>query len=116
MSNIYVTKLNSLFEKLFSDNVLSRKQFNKLQIKNFFGGGAAYIQNHIFMTLTKVGLALKLSDDDLQNIMKIGGKELRYFAKVHIKKQYSIIPNNIISSSKEFSNWIRKSLNFVLTD
>ena len=114
MGKNYTEELIILMNKIQSDEIGSKIIEGDLQIKSFFGGGAVYARNHIFMTLTKVGLGLKLSDADLNKIMKIGGKELRYFPKGHIKKQYSIIPEKIIQSSKDFSEWINKSIDFVL--
>jgi TfoX/Sxy family transcriptional regulator of competence genes len=114
--NIHIERIKRLIEKLNSVGLLSQFLEDDLQIKNFFGGGAAYVQDQIFLTMTKVGLALKLSDTDLDTIMKKGGKELRYFPKGHIKKQYAIIPEKIFRNQKDISIWITRSIKFVLAD
>lgn len=113
MANDYVEKLKSLLTKLQKGDILLDNTGVDIEVKNFFGGGAVYFGNQIFMTLTKVGLALKLSPNDLEDIMKIGGKELRYFPKGHIKKQYSILPENIIMNNEVLLIWVKKSINFV---
>lgn len=116
VNNNYLKELETLFDKFLSDGFLSDMKTSNFQIKNFFGGGAAYVKGNIFMTLTKVGLALKLSEEDLTDIIEIGGMELRYFPNGHIKRKYSIIPENIILNSTNFHTWIRKSIDFVATE
>lgn len=81
-----------------------------LQCKHFFSGAAAYVDGKVFMSLSPVGLALKLNEDVRREMMKFGGTHLRYFPKAPIKKEYVIVPEPIRSDKKALENLIRKSM------
>jgi TfoX/Sxy family transcriptional regulator of competence genes len=83
---------------------------SSLKCKHFFSGAAAYVDGKIFMSLSPVGLALKLSEDDCQEMMEMGGTHLLYFPKAPIKKGYVIVPELIRSDKKALENLIRKSM------
>lgn len=100
------------------DSMLTRMQSApsfkaKLECKRFFGGAAAYADNRIFMTLTAVGLALKLPEELREALLREGGKPLRYFARGHIKKEYVILPNAISKRSFELASWVARSIAYV---
>ena len=57
--------------------------------KPFFGGAAAYADDGIFMTRTKVGLALKLPESTRKRLLDEGAMPLRYFPRGHIKQDYA---------------------------
>jgi hypothetical protein len=50
-----------------------------IECKHFFSGAAAYANKRIFMTLTTVGLALKLPRDSRELLISNGARPLRYF-------------------------------------
>ncbi len=83
--------------------------------KPFFGGAAAYADNRIFMTRTKVGLALKLPESTRQRLLNEGATPLRYFPKGHIKKDYVLLPQHMLENKEAFSLLIGESMDFVLT-
>lgn len=86
-----------------------------LALKHFFGGAAAYAEGHICITLTPVGLALKLPEDALAELMAQGGTALRYFPKAPVKKHYVVLPAALREDKKEFRPWARRSIDYVLT-
>lgn len=113
MSN-YVSQLSKIISD-FSHSVMDStgKKYN-LEVRNFFFGGAAcYVCDKIFLTLTKVGLGIKLSDADLKIIFELGGRELKYFEKGYVKKEYVILPENVISDASQLFDWIRTSIAFM---
>ncbi len=79
--------------------------------KHFFGGAAAYLDGRIFMTLTPVGLALKLPRDDRDGLIDQGGKPLRYFPRAPVKKHYVVLPPGLDGEALE--DWISRSIAFV---
>jgi len=85
----------------------------RLECKRFFGGAAAYADNRIFMTLTTVGLALKLPEDARVMLLREGGKPLRYFAKGHVKKDYVVVPEAIANRPSALRPWIEQSIRYV---
>ena len=86
-----------------------------LVLKHFFGGAAAYAEGRICITLTPVGLALKLPEDARAELMAQGGTALRYFPKAPVKKDYVVLPAALRENEKEFRPWARRSIDYVLT-
>jgi TfoX/Sxy family transcriptional regulator of competence genes len=82
---------------------------------NFFSGAAAYANGRIFMTLTTVGLALKLPQDSRDLLIGNGATPLRYFAKGPIKKDYVLVPKRLANDEERLASWIRESIRFAQT-
>ena len=85
----------------------------RILCKHFFSGAAAYFDGHIFMTLTTVGLALKLPEKDCNMLFDQGGKPLQYFPKAPMKKNYVLLPNQIINDNSSLNEWVSRSIDFV---
>ena len=83
--------------------------------RHFFSGAAAFMRGQIFMSLTPVGLALKLPQAQCELLISQGGQALRYFPKAPIKKNYAIMPQEIVSDKTKLEQWIASSIKFVLT-
>ncbi len=86
-----------------------------LEIKHFFSGAAAYAQGRICITLTPVGLALKLPEAARGRLAKTGATPLRYFPKGPIKKDYVVVPRGFTDDRRKFKLWARKAIDHVLT-
>ncbi len=86
-----------------------------LEIKHFFGGAAAYADGRICITLTNVGLAMKLSEADRAAARKAGGRALRYFPNGPIKKDYVVLPRKIRDDTRSLRAWARKSIAYAVT-
>ncbi len=84
-----------------------------ISCQHFFSGAAAYIDGHIFMTLTPVGLALKLPEDDRGTLFDQGAKPLQYFPAAPVKKDYAVLPTQLIDDDGVLSDWISRSIEFV---
>lgn len=85
----------------------------RVEIKHFFSGAAAYADGRICISLTTVGLAMKLPEDARETLTADGATPLRYFPKAPIKKQYVVLPPHIVAD--ELAVWVRKSIDYVLT-
>ena len=86
-----------------------------VEVKHFFGGAAAYVNGCIFMSLTKVGPALKLPEADRERLFRSKrAKKLRYFPKAPIKKQYALFPRSFLEDCDAAKTWIEKSVAFAL--
>ena len=83
-----------------------------VQCKHFFSGAAAYIDGQIFMSLSPVGLALKLPDNDITVLFEQGASPLQYFPKAPVKKDYVVLPTQIVDQKNELCEWISKSIAF----
>ena len=86
-----------------------------VEIRHFFSGAAAYANDRICISLTGVGLAVKLPEDGRARLMADGAKPLRYFPKAPIKKQYVVLPDGLAEDPEQIRFWARQSIDFVLT-
>ena len=86
-----------------------------VEIKHFFSGAAAYANDRICISLTGVGLAMKLPEDGRARLLAEGAQPLRYFPKAPIKKQYVILPDGVADDSEQRRFWARQSIDYALT-
>lgn len=84
-----------------------------IECKHFFSGAAAYAGGRIFMSLTTVGLALKLPEEARTQLMEAGAEPLRYFAKGPIKKEYAVLPEKLARDANALAPWIEASIRYV---
>lgn len=108
MAQPYLEELQSLVQRF------TRRRGGRLDIecKHFFSGAAAYEGGHIFMSLTPVGLALKLPERDRNALMSKGATALKYFPKAPVKKDYVVLPRKIVDDQRALGAWITKSIEF----
>jgi len=85
----------------------------ELIVKPFFGGAAGYANGKICLSLTKVGFAVKLPQDDRQELLNKGAQPLRYFPKAPVKKEYVILPTTIMNETDNLRKWVRKCIFYV---
>lgn len=110
MENNYLDKLMKLLNQTHPRLIPTYK----LEFRNVFGAVAGYINNNIFITYGDFGVGLKLPPKTLKNTFKERGvKHLKYFPNVHIKKEYAVIPKNIIENKKQFKKLLDKSIKYI---
>ena len=109
MVESYLVALRALLERIAPD----LDPDAEIACKHFFGGAAAYADARIFMTLTPVGLALKLPRAARSALIEAGGAPLRYFPKAPIKKDYAIVPGSFADNPRALAPWVRESIEFV---
>ena len=78
-------------------------------------GAAAYANGRICITLTPIGLALKLPEDARARLENKGARPLRYFPNGPIKKDYILLPKSYREDRRKLATWARKSIDHVLT-
>ncbi len=108
MAEPYLQDLQSLL----AQSAPNRGRVVTVTCKHFFAGAAAYVDGHIFMSFTPVGLALKLPEDARTELRGQGAKPLRYFPKGPIKKDYVVVPAHMAADPKALSPWITQSIAF----
>ena len=110
MAKEYLERLSKLIEQVAT----SQSSYVKLEVKHFFSGAAVYVNEKIFMTLTPVGLAIKLPEKNIEKLLKEGkAKKLRYFPKAPIKKDYAILPKAMSNDLKSLRYYIKMSIEHV---
>lgn len=92
MAEPYLRDLKSIVERA----CVPSEEAVEISYRHFFSGAAAYVDGHIFMTLTTVGLALKLPEDDRRTLFDQGATPLQYFAKAPVKKDYALLPPQLM--------------------
>ncbi len=87
MAKEYLEKLSSLINELKIETEIN----SSIEVKHFFSGAALYINGSICVSWSPVGLAFKLSENEVSKLFDSGiAKPLRYFPKGHIKKGYAL--------------------------
>lgn len=81
-----------------------------LRFKPMFGGIGAYAFGRMFMSLSDVGLALKLGEAERQELLRLkGAKPLQYEPDAPPSKSYVVVPDTMLSDLKTLQSWIAKS-------
>lgn len=112
MAKEYLDKLTDLMERTMS----SRSKQIRLEYKHFFSGAAVYANGRICITLTPVGLALKLPESLRNDLTKEEGtKALQYFPDAPIKKDYIVLPDRLVNDRESLQLWAEKSIDYVVT-
>ncbi len=87
---------------------------HNLEIKNVFGAVGGYVNNRIFISSGKLGVALKLPKEVLDNLFEQNDvKHLQYFPKGHIKKNYAVLPKRILENKRLLKELLDKSIQFI---
>ena len=90
MAKEYLEKLSKVIEELKIDELIKQP----LEVKHFFSGAALYIGGNICASWSPVGLAFKLSEQEVKSLISNGNaKPLKYFPNGHIKKGYALFAN-----------------------
>ena len=112
MAKEYLDKLSTFIEKATSNG------FNcmHLECKHFFSGAALYAEGRICISLTPVGLALKLPEETKIGLLKNKkALPLRYFPKGPIKIDYVLFPDGIEKGGKALHKYVKESIAYTLT-
>ena len=87
----------------------------RLEFKNVFGAVGGYVNDHIFISCGKFGVALKLPPKTLEGLFnKKFAKHLTYFTNGHIKKEYAVLSKPIIKDTRQFRILVSESVQYVL--
>lgn len=90
MAKFYLEKLSNLIAEIDLENEISFQ----VETKHFFNGAALYVNNIICASWSPVGLAFKLPEPDVKNLLSSQkAKEFKYFPKGNIKKGYVLFEN-----------------------
>ncbi len=109
MAEPYLTDLKIIVERACAPG----EEAMDISCRHFFGGAASYVGDRIFMTLTPVGIALKLSEADRKSLFAQGAKTLRYFPNAPVKKDYALLPAHVMDDERVLRQWISRSIEFV---
>ena len=112
MAKGYLEKLSAFIEKATSDC----SENIHLECKHFFSGAALYAEERICISLTPVGLAIKLPEETKDKLLKNkNAVPLRYFPKGPIKKGYVLFPDGVEKGGKSLHKYVKESIEYILT-
>ena len=112
MAKEYVEKLSAFIEKAMADC----SENISLECKHFFSGAALYVQQRICVSLTPIGLAIKLPEKTRDKLLKSKKAiPLRYFPSGPIKKDYVLFPGGVGKGGKTLHKYVKESIKYVLT-
>jgi hypothetical protein len=106
MAEPWLSQLQELIDRLPAQD----ENHAVITCKHFFSGAAAYSDGQIFMSLSPVGLALKLPEGDCATLIADGGKQLKYFDKSPVKKGYAVLSDKSRDNEQDRHFWIVRSL------
>ena len=79
-----------------------------------FGGFGVYVEDRIFISLSNVGVAFKLSASDHAALLAEGGEGLSYEPSTPPSKSYAVVPSEWHDKPAKLSEWATLSARFVL--
>jgi hypothetical protein len=86
----------------------------RLDFKPCFGAVAGYADEQIFVSSGRFGVALRLSPDELSKLFNEPGvKQLKYFDKGHLKKEYAVLPPHVLGDRFRLCELINSSIKYV---
>ncbi len=92
MAQPYLSDLEELVEQW----VLIDDRVGPLECRHFFSGAAVYREGAIIASLSPVGLAFMVPEAIRTRLIESGdARELRYFPKAPVKKDYVLFPSRV---------------------
>ncbi len=109
MTKEYLHELTALLQA-----TTSHETNVKLECEHFFSGAAVYADGKICMSLTPVGLAIKLPQELRTTLVEEhGARPLRYFPQGPVKKDYVVLPQVMLGDPKALRRWVNASIKYV---
>jgi TfoX/Sxy family transcriptional regulator of competence genes len=88
----------------------------ELRFRPMFGGISVYAFGKVCMSLSDVGLALKLGEADRTQLLALqGAKPLQYEPGAPPSKTYVVVPDSLLTDRDGLRRWIERSVAFVKT-
>ncbi len=86
-----------------------------LTFKPMFGGVCAYVGGRVFVSLSNIGLALKLpAEAQAELLAEEGAKRLQYEPDAPPSKQYIVVPPPMQADTAALAAWLVQSVDYVL--
>jgi TfoX/Sxy family transcriptional regulator of competence genes len=77
------------------------------RFRSMFGGIGVYANDRMCVSLSDIGLALKLAPADQEMLLKRkGAKRLQYEPSMPPSKSYIVVPDTILADRKELGHWL----------
>ena len=112
MENKYLNKITTLLKQVRP----KLSTTHKLKFKNVFGATGGYVNDKIFISWGKFGVALKLPKEILGTLfLEKDIKHLKYFSKGHVKKEYAVLPKRVLKNKSRMKKLVDESIKYLLS-
>jgi hypothetical protein len=109
VNDAYLVELNGLLDRAIPQLAST----DRLSFEGVFGAVGGYVDDNIFISCGKFGVALRLPPAALRGVFEADDVQpLRYFPKGHVKREYAVIPNRILEDTGHLSQLIGESVSF----
>lgn len=89
---------------------------HRLEFKSVFGAVGGYVNDHIFISYGKFGVALRLPAKTLDELFRTKeARHLKYFPKGHVKKEYAVLSKRILKNKRRLIVLVDESIKFSLS-
>ena len=110
MENKYLSEITVLLKqvlpRLFTQHLL--------EFKNVFGAVGGYVDDRIFISCGKFGVALRLPPDTLDRLFQEKkAKHLKYFPSGHVKKEYAVLSKRMLENKYQLKKLVDESIKIV---
>jgi TfoX/Sxy family transcriptional regulator of competence genes len=110
MNTTYFNQLTELLLGAFDGTA----DADLVEYKSVFGAVGGFVDDTIFITCGRFGVALRLPPDVRGQVIEHdGGSHLRYFPKGHVKKEYVVLPQTILDDEKRLRDLVSRSVTYV---
>ena len=107
MAKEYLEKLSGLILRL---NIEKEVDY-RIEVKHLFTGAALYVNKAICVSWSPVGLAFKLTEQEVVRLISSGkAKPLKYFPKGHVKKDYALFESPEKSKPSRWKAYFIKAM------
>jgi TfoX/Sxy family transcriptional regulator of competence genes len=88
-----------------------------LTFRSMFGGIGAYVRGRYFVSISAIGLALKLPADLQDQLLdeEPEAKRLQYSPEAPVSKQYILVPPHFLNNHSLLEPWVKKSIDYAVT-
>ena len=81
------------------------------EVKDFFTGAVLYVNKEIRVSLSPVGLAIKLPEKKVETLIKSGcAKPFKYYSKGPIKQGYALFESPDLTNIEEWKRYFLESI------
>ena len=81
------------------------------EVKDFYTGAVLYVNKAIRVSLSPVGLAIKLPEKKVETLIKNGcAKPFKYYSKSPIKKGYALFESPDLTNIEEWKRYFLESI------
>jgi TfoX/Sxy family transcriptional regulator of competence genes len=109
MRQFEAKSLRARIEDVFGPRIVELE----LSFRPMFGGITGYASGRNFVSLSNVGMALKLDAKDRAALLAVdGARPLQYEPGGPVSKSSVVLPDSILDDDRLLRDWLRRSIDY----